>query len=182
MRRWTATNTAARTAPAPIAITHRSRIDITAVVCSRSDEPHHVDSGLIPPEVKGVPCMSVVVERGLARCPYCVAVTQYSFTELGPNSVCYEVDCKKCGECYRELHGPMAPTFGAVAVADWAPPAPAHAPAHRERMMAWLRAAKSRGRSAASGVTATLSALSHRRPADPAARVKDRAAEPRTRQ
>lgn len=88
--------------------------------------------------------MSVVVERGLARCPHCVAVTQYSFTELGPNSLCYEVDCKKCGERYRELHGPTAPKFGVDPVTDWVPDVPPSPPAYRERMRAWLAAARTR--------------------------------------
>lgn len=62
--------------------------------------------------------MSVVVERGLARCPYCVAVTQYSFVELGPNSVSYQVDCKRCGEQYRELQEPV---LASVRATDWTP-------------------------------------------------------------
>lgn len=90
--------------------------------------------------------MSVVVERGLARCPHCVAVTQYSFTELGPNSLCYEVDCKKCGERYRELHGPTAPKFGVDAVTDWVPDVPPSQPTPGGRMRAWLAAASSLAR------------------------------------
>jgi len=86
--------------------------------------------------------MSVVVERGLARCPHCVAVTQYSFTELGPNSMCYEVDCKKCGERYRELHGPTAPKFGVDTVADWVPAT--SSPRTRRRWPGWPRRAWSR--------------------------------------
>jgi hypothetical protein len=54
--------------------------------------------------------MSVVVERGLARCPYCVAVTEYVFVENAPNALCYEVDCERCGQFYRERSSP----------ADWA--------------------------------------------------------------
>ncbi len=58
--------------------------------------------------------MSVVVERGLARCPRCVAVADYTFVESGPNSVRYEVNCRKCGEAYREVNSPVAPDFTAV--------------------------------------------------------------------
>ncbi|MDF2829826.1 hypothetical protein ACFQWH_13090 [Mycolicibacterium sp. GCM10028919] len=46
--------------------------------------------------------MNPVVERGVARCPSCVAIADYCFTEDGPDSVRYEVRCRKCGEVYRE--------------------------------------------------------------------------------
>lgn len=52
-----------------------------------------------------------VVERGPARCPRCVAVAEYTFTECGPNSVRYEVCCARCGEVYSELNTPVAPQF-----------------------------------------------------------------------
>lgn len=61
--------------------------------------------------------MSVVVERGLARCPRCVAVADYTFVESGPNSLRYEVHCERCGEDYREVHTPAAPGFAAAAEA-----------------------------------------------------------------
>ena len=59
--------------------------------------------------------MSVVVERGLARCPRCVAVADYTFVESGPNSLRYEVRCGRCGEYYCEVHTPVAPGFAAAA-------------------------------------------------------------------
>ena len=116
--------------------------------------------------------MGVVVERGLARCPYCVAVTEYSFIELGPNSLAYEVDCRKCGELYREVHGPTAPKIDADPVADWVPDVPSHT-ANRERLLAWLATAQSRGRAAASGLTASLSAWTHAWPAEVRAGLKE---------
>ena len=58
--------------------------------------------------------MSVIVERGLARCPRCVAVADYAFVESGPNSMRYEVHCARCGEDYCEVHAPMAPGFSAA--------------------------------------------------------------------
>jgi hypothetical protein len=109
--------------------------------------------------------MGIVVERGLARCPRCVAVADYTFTELGPGSLSYEVDCKRCGERYREVHGPTARKFGTDAVADWMPDVPP-ASANYERMLAWLSAAQSRGKAAASGATAWLSAWTHSRSAE----------------
>ena len=116
--------------------------------------------------------MGVVVERGLARCPRCVAVADYAFIELGPDSLAYEVDCRRCGERYREVHGPAAPTFGVVAVADWVPDGPSHT-ANRERLLAWLAVAQSRGRASRfSGVTASLSAWTHAWPAEVRAGLK----------
>jgi hypothetical protein len=70
-----------------------------------------------------------VVERGLARCPRCVAVADYTFVESGPNCLRYEVRCGRCGEEYREVHNPVTPDFTAAAgalavrVPDVAPPA-----------------------------------------------------------
>lgn len=55
--------------------------------------------------------VSMVVERGLARCPRCVAVADYVFietSERGPCGLRYEVRCRKCGECYREESRPVA--------------------------------------------------------------------------
>lgn len=91
--------------------------------------------------------MSVVVERGLARCPRCVAVADYAFIESGPNSLRYEVNCAKCGEAYREVHAPVAPDFtaavGALAVYPPDVPVPA-AGVFRQRVMAWIGDARER--------------------------------------
>lgn len=46
--------------------------------------------------------MSVVVERGSARCPHCVAVADYTFIESELDMVRYEVHCHSCGEVYSE--------------------------------------------------------------------------------
>jgi hypothetical protein len=85
--------------------------------------------------------VSVVVERGLARCPRCVAVADYTFVESGPNSIRYEVHCTKCGEAYREVHTPVAPDFTAAVDALMVQPTPA-APTsfelRRRRAVAWF--------------------------------------------
>lgn len=54
--------------------------------------------------------MNVVVERGVARCPRCVAVAEYSFTECGSDYVRYEIRCPRCSEVYIEVNstGPTA--------------------------------------------------------------------------
>jgi hypothetical protein len=56
--------------------------------------------------------MSVVVERGSARCPHCVAVADYTFVEGELDTVLYEVDCRSCGEVYSEVNSlaPVVPT------------------------------------------------------------------------
>ncbi|MGP4055839.1 hypothetical protein ACTWP6_13620 [Mycobacterium sp. 4D054] len=67
--------------------------------------------------------MSRVVERGLARCPRCVAVADYVFIESDRNVVRYEVRCRKCGECYREDSRPGAPlaVSGEEPLIQWPP-------------------------------------------------------------
>jgi hypothetical protein len=85
--------------------------------------------------------MSVVVERGLARCPRCVAVADYTFVESGPNSMRYEVHCGKCGEAYCEVHTPVAPDFTAAveALVVHPPPVPPTAfEVGRRRAVGWL--------------------------------------------
>lgn len=62
--------------------------------------------------------MEMVVERGQARCPRCVAVADYFFVELAPNLMRYEVNCRRCGEDYREEHGPVPPAFGVLVQTD----------------------------------------------------------------
>ncbi|BDX29583.1 hypothetical protein TUM20985_01300 [Mycobacterium antarcticum] len=85
--------------------------------------------------------MSVVVERGLARCPRCVAVADYTFVESGPNSVRYEVHCGRCGEAYCEVHSPMTPDFTAAVDALVVPPPlalPSVFELRRRRGAAWF--------------------------------------------
>ncbi len=57
--------------------------------------------------------MGVVVERGSARCPHCVAVADYTFIESGLNVVRYEVNCHSCGEVYSEVNS-LVPQTGPV--------------------------------------------------------------------
>ena len=55
--------------------------------------------------------VSMVVERGLARCPRCVSMADYVFIEsVGDDAspvTRYEVRCRKCGECYGEESQPL---------------------------------------------------------------------------
>ncbi|BBZ31036.1 hypothetical protein MMAD_53310 [Mycolicibacterium madagascariense] len=95
--------------------------------------------------------MSVVVERGLARCPRCVAVADYAFVESGPNSVRYEVHCARCGEDYCEVHAPMAPGFSAAVEALAAQPlivAASDFGSRRRRFAAWTARLSRRTRKA----------------------------------
>src|SRR5882757_11416942 len=59
---------------------------------------------------RGCNHMSVVVERGSARCPHCVAVADYTFVESELDTVRYEVDCHSCGEVYSEVSS-LAPAM-----------------------------------------------------------------------
>lgn len=49
-----------------------------------------------------------VVERGTARCPRCMALTDYCFHETPGGILRYEVSCQPCGHVYVELSGPCA--------------------------------------------------------------------------
>lgn len=103
--------------------------------------------------------MESVIERGLARCPRCVAVADYFFVELSPSLLRYEVNCGTCGETYREEHGPVPPNFGALAAVDaWLPEAPGVP--MRERMQAWVDTVRVRAGAATWGsIKLTQSAL-----------------------
>lgn len=86
-----------------------------------------------------------VVERGLARCPRCVAVADYAFVESGPNSLRYEVNCRRCGEAYCEVHNPVTPDFTAAAGALVVRPRDPEAPATEAfRQRALVRVADAR--------------------------------------
>jgi hypothetical protein len=67
--------------------------------------------------------MGVVVERGSARCPRCVAVADYAFIESGLDMVRYEVHCRSCGEVYSEVNSlaPLAAPLERVKPV-WPPP------------------------------------------------------------
>lgn len=88
--------------------------------------------------------MDLVIERGQARCPRCVAVADYFFIESSPNLLRYEVNCGRCGEQYREVHGP--PAVGVLATTPEWLPAAVEAPAVplRERLLAVAVAARVR--------------------------------------
>lgn len=79
--------------------------------------------------------MESVIERGQARCPRCVAVADYFFVESSPNLLRYEVNCRRCGEQYREVHAP--PTIGVVATTEeWLPAAVETSVPVKERLLA----------------------------------------------
>ncbi len=87
--------------------------------------------------------MELVVERGKARCPRCVAMAEYSFVEVGPELLRYEVSCQGCGERYREKLGPVAVPAGLPATLDaWPPTPPAPAVPMRERLQVWADTAR----------------------------------------
>jgi len=69
--------------------------------------------------------VSMVVERGLARCPRCVAVADYVFIEASSERAArelrYEVRCRKCGECYSEDSFAAASSSTEVALINWPP-------------------------------------------------------------
>ncbi|ANE78308.1 hypothetical protein A7U43_02220 [Mycobacterium adipatum] len=109
-------------------------------------------------------CMEFVVERGKARCPRCVAVAEYSFIELGPNLLRYEVNCAGCGELYREKLGPTAPKAGVVAtVDDWLPAVPEPSVPLRARMDGWVGSARRRAASLSASTTSAWVARRARR-------------------
>jgi hypothetical protein len=104
--------------------------------------------------------MELVIERGRAHCPRCVAVAEYCFIESGPDLLRYEVSCADCGESYREKLGPVPAKLGVVATTEpWLPAAQVAIVPLRERVQAGVETA--RKRTAALTVSAT-SALSRR--------------------
>jgi hypothetical protein len=114
--------------------------------------------------------MELVIERGQARCPYCVAVAAYSFVELGPNLLRYEVNCKGCGEIYRERVGPVPPKLGVVATTEsWLPVEQVPNVPLRERVQAGVAALRDRAdvRSRTAALTAAATAAFNRRDAPP---------------
>lgn len=108
--------------------------------------------------------MEFVVERGKARCPRCVAVAEYSFVELGPNLLRYEVNCTGCGEAYREKLGPLEPKAGVLAtVDDWLPVVPDPSVPLRSRMDGWAGTARRRAASLSAATTSAWAAVRARR-------------------
>lgn len=78
--------------------------------------------------------MSVVVERGSARCPHCVAVADYTFVESEVDMVRYEVHCHSCGEVYSE-ESSLAPPLPVERVLPMPPlPPPARRSSWRTRL------------------------------------------------
>ena len=47
--------------------------------------------------------MGVIIERGSARCPRCMALADYRFHEGEDGRLSYEVTCGKCENVYREV-------------------------------------------------------------------------------
>jgi predicted Zn finger-like uncharacterized protein len=46
--------------------------------------------------------MTMVVERGTARCPRCMVHADYRFVETDAGPLRYEVSCRSCGHEYVE--------------------------------------------------------------------------------
>lgn len=67
--------------------------------------------------------MNKVVERGVARCPRCVSVADYTFVECEQFLVRYEVQCRRCGDLYVEQIS-TAPTVFSTALEPYVPPEP----------------------------------------------------------
>lgn len=108
--------------------------------------------------------MEFVVERGKARCPRCVAVAEYSFVELGPNLLRYEVNCGGCGETYREKLGVVTAKAGALAtVDDWLPAVPEPSVPLRERMDGWVGTVRSRAATLTASTSSAWASLRSRK-------------------
>ena len=108
--------------------------------------------------------MEFVVERGKARCPRCVAVAEYSFVELGPNLLRYEVNCTGCGETHREKLGPVEPKAGVLAtVDDWLPVVPEPNVPLRERLDGWVGTVRTRAATLSASTTSAWASLRARR-------------------
>lgn len=89
--------------------------------------------------------LELVIERGRAHCPRCVAVAEYCFVAQGPNLLRYEVNCKGCGEAYREKLGPVPPKVGVLATAEqWLPATQVPSVPLRERVQAGVIAVQNR--------------------------------------
>ena len=86
--------------------------------------------------------MSVVVERGSARCPRCVAIADYTFIESELDMVRYEVDCRSCGEVYSEVNS-LAPAVPGERILPVPPPPPVV-----QRRASWRRHLTPLGRAA----------------------------------
>ena len=108
--------------------------------------------------------MEMVIERGQARCPFCVAVADYRFIERDRNLVRYEVHCHRCGERYREKLGAAAVSAALATVEPWLPVVPEPSVPLADRLRAGVAAARERSLAAAGRAsTAVGTALQRRR-------------------
>lgn len=105
----------------------------------------------------------MVIERGQARCPFCVSVADYRFIENDRSLVRYEVHCRSCGERYREKLG-LAAVSNAPATQPWLPE-PAQLPAVplSERLRAVAAGARERSAAVSAAVAASTAAAWQRR-------------------
>lgn len=107
--------------------------------------------------------MEFVVERGKARCPRCVAVAEYSFIELGPNLLRYEVNCTGCGEIYREKLGAVVQEAALAKIDDWLPAVPEPGVPLRDRVDVWVATVRGRVAALSNSTLSSWTALRARR-------------------
>lgn len=76
-----------------------------------------------------------LVERGMTRCPCCVAPADYAFVETAPDTITYEVWCQRCDEVFLENTSTVdMPLFFDPAVYSYTPWS------QRVRTGPWVRA------------------------------------------
>ncbi len=108
--------------------------------------------------------MELVIERGQARCPRCVALAEYRFVERERDLIRYEVHCAGCGP-YREKLGVALPNLPAIAE-PWLPVLPEPKVPVRERVRAAAAVARERSLATSAAAVAGWQALRDRRAAE----------------
>lgn len=103
-------------------------------------------------------CRELVIERGQARCPFCVAVAEYRFIERERSLIRYEVHCHRCGERYREKVGAAVRQLPAV-VEPWSPAVQTPEVPVRQRLRAAAVVGRERAAALAGSATAAIKSL-----------------------
>lgn len=105
-----------------------------------------------------MPSLELVIERGQARCPYCVATAEYRFIERERNLIRYEVHCHRCDGRYREKLGVAVPNLPVLAD-PWLPAEQVAAVPVGERLRAALVAGRDRTVALAGTAAVAIKAL-----------------------